>query len=385
MLKRTQMNLAGHLWSKQLVLIIFSNMILFFGFQLITLTLPLHVKSLGAADHIVGWVNGVFTLAALFIRPVAGSSLDRFGRRGVFLSGLLVFFACTLSFGALPAIPLILLLRFIQGFGWGTCNTAINTVASDCIPRERFGEGMGYFTLAGNISMAAAPAIGLYMIASSGFRSVSFLAAGLVGAVAVLSVFLKYKEVSKEKVRSRRALFEKTSVHPAVSMFFVTVTYGALNSFLALHALQQGVEQTGLLFAVVALSMVVSRPIAGKIADRCGVKKVVAPGLFFLFIATVVFSAAGSLNLFLCASVFYGLGFGSAQAGFQSLSVIRAPKENIGLANSTFFIGFDSGIGVGSVLLGILAGYVGYSRMFFYSSLSIGASAVYSFVAQRKV
>ena len=93
--------------------------------------------------------------------------------------------------------------------------------------------------------MAAAPAIGLHMIASSGFRSVSFLAAGLVGAVAVLSVFLKYKEVSKEKVRSRRALFEKTSVHPAVSMFFVTVTYGALNSFLALHALQQGVEQTG--------------------------------------------------------------------------------------------------------------------------------------------
>ena len=118
MLKRTQMDLADHLWSKQFVLIIFSNMILFFGFQLITLTLPLHVKSLGAADHIVGWVNGVFTLAALFIRPVAGSSLI-VSKKGCFFSGLLVFFACTLSFGALPAIPLILLLRFIQGLDGG--------------------------------------------------------------------------------------------------------------------------------------------------------------------------------------------------------------------------------------------------------------------------
>ena len=120
------------------------NFLIFIGFYLVTVTLPVHVKNLGAADQTVGWVNGIFTLAGLLTRPFVGAGLDSLGRKGIFLAGIALFALTTSSYGWLPTVGLVLLVRFIQGFGWGAANGASNTIASDNLPKPRLAEGMGF-------------------------------------------------------------------------------------------------------------------------------------------------------------------------------------------------------------------------------------------------
>lgn len=360
------------LWTKQFLLITLINLFLYFSFQLVTPTISVYVKSLGAEDHMIGWINGIFTIATLLSRPIAGRSVDRIGRKRVFLLGIFVFILATASYAWITAMGPILLFRYLHGKGWGISSTALYTVASDNIPNERYGEGMGYFTLASNLAMASAPALGLYLIASRGFNIVSLLSAFLAIIALILSFAVKYKKISVSKTsETRSALFEKTSLRPASVMFFVTMSYGALNSFLALHAIERGIAQFGIFFTVMAMFMLIARPAFGRLVDRHGVTSAVLPGMAGIIIAMLILARAQTLTMFLLAAFCYGTGFGAVQSSLQTLAVIHAPRSNLGIANSTFFVGFDSGIGVGSVILGIVASKIGYGQMFQWSIVSV--------------
>jgi MFS family permease len=119
------------------------------------------------------------TLAAVFSRPVAGWALDKYGRKLIYLGGLLVFLVPSILYIFMVPVTLLIVLRFIQGLGWGVANTSSWTVASDIVPPERLGEGMGFFSATLSISMAVAPAVALWLIAQYSFEAL-FLACSLL-------------------------------------------------------------------------------------------------------------------------------------------------------------------------------------------------------------
>lgn len=371
----------ARLWSKSFFLITLLNLLLFFGFQLLLPTLPVHVQGMGGDDAVIGWVTGLFTVSALLIRPFTGAALDRFGRKWLFIAGLGLFVLVTVSYSYLPTIGLILLFRFLHGFGWGVASTASNTIASDIIPAKRFGEGMAFFTLAANVAMAVAPAVGLYILHAVGFRTVSHLSALLVVGGFLLAFLFRYKQMDEVGETARRIAFiERSSIRPSLVIFFVSVTYGAINSFLSLYAREKGIENIGVFFTVYAVSMLLSRPGFGLLVDRKGVSVAVVPGMILVMLAMYALHRAESLTMFLVAAALYGVGFGASQTSLQTMAVIHAPRERLGIANSTFFTGFDSGIGVGSVVLGMVSKRVGYSRMFLISAASVVVALLLFFI-----
>ena len=129
--------------------------------------------------------------------------------------------------------------------------------------------------------------------------------------------------------------------------------------------------------------MVVCKPRFGRIADRYGADVVIIPAMFFLFAAVVLLSAATTLTWLLLSALVYGIGFGTVLTNLQSLAVRYALPERIGSATSIFFTGYDAGNGLGSILLGIIATRLGYSRMFLISSLAIVLAFVL-YAATRK-
>lgn len=361
------------LWTKPFVLVTTVNLLLFFGFQLLLPTLPVYVKGMGGDDVVIGWVTGLFTISALLIRPVAGAALDRFGRKWLFIGGLGTFILITAAYSYLPTIGLILLFRFLHGFGWGVASTASNTIASDIIPKKRFGEGMAFFTLASNLAMAIAPAVGLYVLHAINFRTVSHVSALLVGGSFLLAFVVRYKNVKAEidiqkQVVRPIAFVEKSSIRPSLVIFFVTITYGAINSFLSLYASKQGIENIGIFFTVYAISMLISRPGFGLLVDKKGISVAVIPGMLFVILAMFTLFLANDLTMFLVSAAIYGVGFGATQTSLQTMAVMDAPRDRLGVANSTFFTGFDSGIGIGSIVLGVVAKYLGYSLMYLISA-----------------
>ena len=335
-------------------------------------TLPLFAKDLGASDSILGWVTGIATVAALLVRPVSGAILDRFGRKGIFIIGILIMIGVSFSFAFFPVVGIILAIRFVHGIGWGIASTAASTIASDVIPKKRFGEGIGYFGLSASLALAFAPGISVTLFHSIGMQNISFIAAAILVVTLLLSLVIRYKPVERSKPGEnvKIALFEKKSILPSAVIFFVTATYGAIVTFSALLAQERGItEGFGIFFTVYALALLVSRPAFGKLTDMKGPAFAVVPGLIFLLTALVLLSSSDSLIMFAVSAVLYGIGFGALQSSLQAMAITSAPQERRGAANATFYTGFDAGIGLGSILAGIIATAVGYANMFLVITL----------------
>lgn len=64
------------LWTKEFVALILANLCMFLGFQMLIPTLPVYVKEIGGTSSNIGFVVGMFTVAALFVRPLTGNALQ---------------------------------------------------------------------------------------------------------------------------------------------------------------------------------------------------------------------------------------------------------------------------------------------------------------------
>src|SRR5699024_5935669 len=133
-------------------------------------TIPLFIKELGGSDQMIGVVVGIFTFSALLLRPYAGHALETKGRKFIYMIGITFFFISVSVFGFVNSIFLLVVIRIIQGVGWGFATTASGTIATDLIPPKRRGEGMGFFGLSGNIALSFGPALGLFLVTFMSFQ-----------------------------------------------------------------------------------------------------------------------------------------------------------------------------------------------------------------------
>lgn len=354
----------ARLWTKDFVLISLATFFIFMSFQMTMPTLPKYVQFLGAKESIVGLVTGVFTVSAVLIRPFVGRELDRRGRRGLYLQGLGLFIFSVLAYRWAPTAVVVLAIRFIHGLGWGAVTTAAGTIVTDLLPPARRGEGMGYYGMFSNLAMAVAPATGLFLLGRYNYPPVFFVAAAFAALAFLLATRLKRDEPLKGENLPAPALFEPRTLQPALVTFLIALSYGCLVTFLPLYAEHQGISNIGPFFTVYAVTLLVIRPLAGRLYDRYGPPTALVPGLALLIFALVLLSRAQTWAAFLLAGTFYGLGFGSAQPALQALTVADVPPSRRGAANATFFSAFDLGIGLGAIALGMVAQSIGYPGMF---------------------
>lgn len=380
---KDNMNLAP-LWTKNLIIAAIVNFLLYFGFQMLQPNLPVYMDALGANESIIGLATALFAASAILVRPVSGILLDKVGRRSILLIGQAIFFLSVMSYSIFPAIVPILIARFLHGFGWGAASTANYTMASDNIAKERFGEGIGYFSLAGSFAMAIGPILGLFILSNFNFKILFYSSAILIILSTIMSFGFEYKKIDKVKEKVTLELFEKTSVMPTIIIFFLTVTYGTVVSFISLYAIEQGIENIGLFFTVYAICLVVSRPLFGRIIDKLGFDYAIIPGVVLIFISMILLSFAKSLAFFLLIAFVYGIGFGAAQSGLQTMAIAFSPLDKRGSANATYFTGFDSGIGIGSMIYGYIATKLGYSQMFLLTTIPIVISLIVYLIYGRK-
>lgn len=372
------------LWSRNFVTIIVSHFFLLFGFQVLIPTIPIFADTLGANETVIGLVSGLFTISAVLIRPVSGVFLDRIGRRIVLVVSLLVFIFSALSYTMISTISALLIFRFIHGIGWGSSNTASDTVATDNIPQERFGEGMGFFGLSMSLGMAVGPAVGMFIVSNYSFNSLFYASAILVFLSLIISSTVKYGKQEKRSTGEALILFERKSVEPAILMALITISYGTIIGFISLYAQELGIENIGSFFTVYASALLVTRPILGKIVDKYGFDYAVIPGIILILISMVFLGFISSFRSYLLIAVIYGIGFGACQLSFQTMAIIDIPQNKRGGANAVFYVGFDGGITIGSILYGYLASLFGYANMYFLTVIPAFLALVSYIIIRRK-
>lgn len=375
-------NSKAPLWTGNFIKIILINLFLFLSFQMLLPALPLYVRELGGDGSLVGLVTGLFTLSALLIRPVAGILLDRLGRKGIFLAGLALFVLSSYSYALTAGVGVILFLRFLHGFSWGAASTASTTLGTDNIPRSRFGEGMGFVGLSTSLAMALGPAAGLSIMEGLGFSRL-FTVSAILGLGALgMALFLRYDPLPRreEAASGKGAFLEKSAVRASLLVFLLASNYATQVSFLSVYAAEKEIAGIGLYFTVSALAMLISRPLIGKLIDSRGVGVALLPGLGLVLFSTLLLAMGDSLSSLLLVGLLYGVGFGAAQGSLQAMAVLEAAPNRLGAANATFLTGFDSGIGVGSMIFGLIAGLSGYVQMYLLSMIPVVLAALLYFM-----
>ncbi|RKQ33449.1 MFS transporter [Oceanobacillus halophilus] len=366
------------IWTRDFVLVCMANFFIFLGFQMTLPTIPLFVKELGGSDQLVGMVVGVFTFSALLFRPYAGHALESKGRGFVYLAGLSVFVLSVGAYAFIASIVLLFVFRVVQGIGWGLSTTAGGTVATDLIPPKRRGEGLGYFGLSGNIALAFGPSLGLTLVGVISFTQLFLICASLGITAFLLASKIHYKKVQEVEHKTTTIkfdIFEKTALQPSILLFFITVTFGGIATFLPLHTLEKGVGGIQLYFLVFAVFLMISRTFSGKIYDQKGHLFVFLPGAALIFFAMILLAWIPNTIVLLIGAALYGLGFGGVQPALQAWAVEKASNNRKGMANATFFSFFDLGVGIGAILFGQIAVF-GYESIYITSAVSIIVSMI---------
>lgn len=375
--KASQFESSDKIWTRDFILICLSNFFIFLGFQMTLPTIPLFVEHLGGNDQLIGFVVGIFTFSALFIRPFAGQALETKGRKLVYLTGLFIFVISISTYSFAGSIMFLFIMRIVQGVGWGFSTTASGTIATDLIPPNKRGEGMGYYGLSGNLALAFGPSLGLTLAGTVSFFYLFLICAALGLVSFILSSRIRYKKVEPKHHKKNEAklsannLYEKSAISPSFLMFFITITFGGIATFLPLYSAQKGISGIQLYFLLYALALMATRAFAGQLYDRKGHIATFVPGAVLIVIAMSLLAWLPNSAILYTAAIIYGLGFGTVQPSLQAWSVEGSPPHRRGMANATFFSFFDLGIGIGAMAFGFIGHILGYSSIYITSAFSV--------------
>ena len=397
------------IFTRDFLLLATVNLAMFFGFQMTNVGLPVYVAQLGANAQMVGLIGTVMTITAVVVRIFAGPLLDRFGRKGALVGGSVIMAASIFSYAVFPIVGVILGVRLLQGIGWGLGSTASSTMAADVIPKRRFAEGMGYFALTNAVSSALAPAVSISLVQGPGAHYMIYVAAGCTALAFVLALFqrntVNRQAAAKRTVAESDAgtrpderkprssapagqhpanigqavtaqagppastsildtVFERRAVFPGMLMLLVNIGFGCITTFIALHGLEQGVDNVSVYFIAYAVVTLASRPFIGRLIDRYGYRLPSILSCAGTVLTLVLIGLSNSAPLFACAGALAGLGIGTAMGVYQAMAVASVEPWRRGVATSTYFIAFDVGIAIGSLLGGMVAGALGYTAMY---------------------
>ena len=330
--------------------------------------LPLFLSdNFSATEGQVGLVLSFYTIAALIIRPFAGYALDTMGRYGIYVGSLLLFTITFFGYPLSTSILFVMILRFMHGLTWGSMSSAGSTIAVDLVPQKRRGEGIGIFGLSMTIAMAIGPLIAIIITGDGDYNRLFFSAAAFSFLGLVLSLFVKVPKFKRQKHKfSFSSLIEKKALPVSLNMFFITIPYGGIISFIALYGRSIGIESSGMFFLLLALGIAISRIVSGKSFDKVGPKKISILGLVLLIIGLFILALNKNVMGYHLAALILGLGFGIMMATFQAIANHNVAPEKRGAANSTYLTFFDLGIGFGMLLVGYLIQVSDYSGAFIF-------------------
>ena len=138
--------------------------------SVVNIALPVLQRELDAGLGALQWVVNGYTLFLAALLLVGGAAGDRFGRRRVFLAGILLFALASAACALAPGIGALIAARAVQGVGAALMVPQSLAIISAAFPPEIRGRAIGTWAGAASITTALGPAVGGFLIDSLGWR-----------------------------------------------------------------------------------------------------------------------------------------------------------------------------------------------------------------------
>ena len=173
---------------------------------------------------------------------------------------------------------------------------------------------------------------------------------------------------------------------PLASVLFLCyLGYSGILSFVTLYAEERGLsDAVSLYFVIYAIVILISRPPVGRRVDRTGENSIIYWCFASLTIGLIILALAFNGPLLLLSAAFVGFGIGATQSIVQAVIARDTPQNELGKANSTFFMSMDLGSGIGPIIIGAIIPFIGYSGSYIVLAFCAAFAAVVYHFAHGK-
>jgi EmrB/QacA subfamily drug resistance transporter len=318
----------------------------------VNVALPSIQRDLGADLSELEWIVTGYALTFASLMLVGGKVADAYGRRRIFVLGIIVFTTASLFCGLASSSEVLIAARVLQGAGAALMNPAtLSIIAATFPPRER-GTAIGIWAGTAALALAIGPLVGGLITEHLEWSWIFFVNVP-VGALAIVASFLFIDESRDEThasldipglATSAVGLFaltyglieantygwtsarivgafalaaialtsfvviERRRRHPMLPLdLFRSGTYVGANLVVLLVALamfgifffvslyMQNIlgyspVETGAAFLPLTILIILVAPIAGKTSDRIGSRGLMTAGMILIAVQLVMFS-----------------------------------------------------------------------------------------------
>lgn len=387
---------AERLFTPRFLVICAYNFTVFLSaFQLLP-TAPFRLLDLGGSTFVAGLFVGLLTYASAASAPFTGALADRLGLRRTLIICSVAILIASIGY-ALTTRPLtMLVLVTVHGLFWSGLLTSAGAYAMSLVPASRRAEGIGYWGLSTVLAVAVAPTVGL-AIYRHGWIWVCASCAALNFLMAIIAWRLPdHRSLAHAPAgRSDAGLAPGTAWHDAIewrvtlasiTLFLLSFGYGGVMSFVAVFARDHGLSPPGLYFTLLALMMLVTRPISGPLADKLGPASVLVPCIVLASVGYGLLAMGETRPWLIASALFVGVGFGSAYPAHAAFVLKHVDPRRRAAALGGILAALDTGIGSGSMTMGWIIQRGGYQMAWSTAAaIALLAAPYFLFVAPRVI
>lgn len=319
-----------------------------------------YAKSLGASSAFAGIIVGIMSIAAMFLRPVAGNLTDKLSKYRLSLIGGFLILVGVTGYVFAPASGWLLLFRLINGAGYVLCTVCMTTWLAFLVPRAHVGQAMGFYGLMNALAMAVAPALAINVYQKTGYR-MAIIASAISAFLMVITIqFVGNHAQPQKRAKAPNSVHHlkiiQTNVLPvAILTTLFAFPYFATQADLVTYSEESHLHiAVGSYFLIYALVLLVIRIGLKNLFDtvRFGIWfwiSTIATAIYILLLAFMKNNWGMAL-----AACFMAIGYGVIYSVLQSTALLLAPINEQGLASSTFYLGLDIGMSFGPIIMGIV-------------------------------
>ena len=163
--------------------------------------MPTVIATLGGLAH-YSWVFSAYLLTSTASVPIWGRLSDLYGRRRMYLMGIVVFLVGSMLSGAATSMVQLILARALQGLGAGAIIPLSMTVIGELYTLEERGKAQALFSGIWGLASIAGPLVGGYITDALSWRWVFYinLPFGLLALLVTAAAYPPRRQTTKVEV-----------------------------------------------------------------------------------------------------------------------------------------------------------------------------------------
>ncbi len=336
----------------------------FFGIFSTTISkspvLPLFAKSLGASTALLGLLSSLSPLAGMILGFPIGYLANNWGKKNLLTIAAFIFVTAPLLYLAVQNPLLLLPIRFFHGLATAILGPIVASLIVQLLAHKK-AQRLGFYNSSTLVGRLLAPLFGGLIITTTLNYRLVYIAAFIISLpVSFLVILLNHSTDFSNKLPRHLSfsdflstLKQFTTNRPifltALIQMAVYFTYGVFETYLPLYLLGKNIPAVlmGPLLSVQVLSIAVTQPFFGKIADQIDKRFPIAIGIFIIAVAMVLLTQSSIYSLLMASCVLFGIGMSittvATTAYVAQLSQLSQQTSFLGALHSIMDIGQSLG------------------------------------------